>query len=328
MNNSTGVTPRVTLGWGPLELLNLAIALLGTLLNGGMILHLIFRKSTHTPFTVYLINLLLSNLVKTAGTSLANALLYVSPVFHYSHAACDFYMMTSYFSMAGMIHTHVLISCNRLWAVTYPHAYRTRHTTPVAVAACAGMWLYLAIMLLPQLIRDSLYFRWPMELYNRCLLNIDAQRFLITTMQLVVYVLPEMFVLVTFPLIWRKRKLTAQRVAPTVTGKTVSKAVSRADTDSDGESLAPAAGTSGGSGKRRTRSMTVFVMLMVSMFICWTPLLLPTFVACFVDFKSSAYFRVTTLLFTAEAIIDPVLFALVFVDGVWRRVSRMFRFVS
>ncbi|XP_055340347.1 chemerin-like receptor 1 [Paramacrobiotus metropolitanus] len=290
--------------WGIIEIFNTLTAITGGLLNTAVLITLVTNRASFTPFTIYLINLLIANFIETACAKLLNALLAVSPQCR-THSVCDFYLFTSYLAMAGMINSHLIISFNRLWAVIFPHHYKIHHSKVMAVAICGVMWIYIFATVMPQLIRDSLYFREAYTVHGRCKLNNDAQPVLYLATLLIVYIIPEVVILLTFPVIWHKRQRHRKVLHMTLSTQPTTVASEVTGGRTTGNNRAE-------SSRAQKKSMQVLVILMVSMVICWTPVMGATLVACFMDFKNRNYFNVATCLFAVEAVTDPILFGLVF----------------
>ncbi|XP_055340346.1 D(1) dopamine receptor-like [Paramacrobiotus metropolitanus] len=303
LSTSQGDAPP---NWGIVEMCNVVTAVIGGLLNTSVFISLAVSRVISVPFTIYLLNLLIANFLETACAKLVNALLVVCLPCR-THALCDLYLFSNYLAMAGMINTHLLISFNRLWAVTFPHSYRIHHSRKIAICICVAMWFYILSTVLPQLIRDSIYFRIPFSRHGRCMLNNDAQPILYFVTLMVVYIIPEVVILLTFPVIWRKRKRYKKVVQLNLSAQQVNtKEIENTGTRITALSRSPE------SSKSQRKSMQVLVILMVSMIICWTPVMGATVATCFVDFKNRIYFGVTTFLFALEAITDPILFGVIF----------------
>ncbi|XP_055340350.1 G-protein coupled receptor 183-like [Paramacrobiotus metropolitanus] len=298
---------------GIVELFNLFTAVIGGLLNTAVLITFVTNRASFTPFTIYLINLLIANFIETACAKLCSFLSFICPQCR-THSVCDLCLFSSYLAMAGMINSHLIISFNRLWAVIHPHHYKIHHTKVMAGGICAVMWMYIIATVLPQLVRDSLYFREPFAAYGRCKLKLNAQPVLYLATLLVVYIIPEVVILLTFPVIWHKRQRHR---------KILHRTLSQPPTNS------ASAGTGGRttvnnhteSSRSQKKSMQVLVILMISMVICWTPLLGATLAANFIDFTNKNFFNVATCLFAVEAVTDPILFGLVFNQHVFKNLK-------
>lgn len=290
--------------WTALEVVNLIIAVSGAVLNSLILFLFLTKKCLQTPFTVYLMNLLLANFMNTGFAKLTSALIFLSRTVRSSPFACTFYLITNYISSAAITNTHVIITANRVWAVTFPYSYKTRHTKTMAIWVCVILWIYVISMLSPQLVMDGLFYRFPIDLYGRCLLNAHAQGTLVAAMLIFMYLLPEILNFASFPWVFYKRKRVVKRIAGT------SMSGSGTSTDKGHRHVVSSKmGT-----EHRAYTYSVYFMLMISTFVCWTPLLGGTLVGCFVDFKNEAFFKIAVLLFAAEAVVDPLLFTVAFKD--------------
>ncbi|XP_055340348.1 G-protein coupled receptor 183-like [Paramacrobiotus metropolitanus] len=306
VNNSSLLIPfaSVPLQWGIVEIFNMLTAITGGFLNTAVLITFVTHRAFFTPFTIYLINLLIANFIETACAKLFNVLFSVCPQCR-THSACDFYLFTSYLAMAGMINSHLIISFNRLWAVVFPHHYKMHHSKVVAGGICVVMWMYIFATVMPQSILDSVSFRIPFAKYGRCMLNSDAQPVLCLATLLTVYIIPEVIILLTFPVIWHKR----QRHRKVLQMKLSKQSTNIASDITGGRTTGNIRAESS---RAQKKSMQVLVVLMVSMVVCWATVMGTTLVACFMDFKNRNYFNVATCLFAVEAVTDPILFGLVF----------------
>lgn len=66
----------------------------------------------------------------------------------------------------GAMITHLLISLNRIWAVTFPLSYRHTQATKMAFLFCAPLWTYAHVVVLPEMIPKILAIRNPLEIYG------------------------------------------------------------------------------------------------------------------------------------------------------------------
>lgn len=174
-SNNTGTNadpPR----WNYSSILSVIITVCGILTNTTVLAVFVKKRNTLvTPFSIYLINLLLSNLSNLI-------LFYPLDVIQQAYGkgwflgntVCTVYVYGFVVLNATMGTSHLLIILNRLWAVTFPISYRARHTKSFAFKVCLGMWMYLHATHISGVILDTLYYRIPLDV-GGCQLNIDAQ---------------------------------------------------------------------------------------------------------------------------------------------------------
>lgn len=93
-----------------------SVVITSFILNGAVIILIIGYRHLHTPFNVYVVNLLLGNFLYSflhSPAEIANSLYSVWP---FSEAYCRFYLYMSYVFEAGIQQCHALITLNRMWA--------------------------------------------------------------------------------------------------------------------------------------------------------------------------------------------------------------------
>ncbi|XP_055348552.1 alpha-2B adrenergic receptor-like [Paramacrobiotus metropolitanus] len=129
---STPVQPH----WTPL-LTGQAVVLGFSLLSNIIVLIEFIRiPSRITPFTVYLIILLIINLFFLSVVPLTELMNQLYGGWWMGRAVCNIHNYTSAIGSASQICIHICISISRLWAVHYPMAYRINHTRKVALLMC------------------------------------------------------------------------------------------------------------------------------------------------------------------------------------------------
>lgn len=48
-----------------------------------------------------------------------------------------------------IMHSHLLIAINRMWAVIFPMHYRRHHSRRMAICQCVATWVYVSAYMLP-----------------------------------------------------------------------------------------------------------------------------------------------------------------------------------
>ncbi|XP_055353306.1 uncharacterized protein LOC129599178 [Paramacrobiotus metropolitanus] len=132
------------------------------ILNCGVLILLIKEKALRTPFNVYVIVLLCSNILYVG---INNITMIMTPVGHWwiGDGACTVQLYCRYIVITVITHSHVLISINRAWALYWPVSYKNNHTSTVAWLLCFGMVVYVHVCQLPGLVMDALYYRMPVQ---------------------------------------------------------------------------------------------------------------------------------------------------------------------
>lgn len=172
-------------------------------LNGFTLFMFIRKESLRTPFGVYLMFLLSYNMV---FSFMQNPLDVINNLFSHwilNSQWCSLYIYATYFVTAGSMHTHVLVTLNRVWAVNFASKLQTKKA---AVFLCVCMFVYVHVILLPGFVLDAMYYRTPSS-SGSCYLNTDAQQGWSITVQFVIYIVPEVIMLVAYPFIWYGRRV-------------------------------------------------------------------------------------------------------------------------
>ncbi|XP_055340771.1 kiSS-1 receptor-like [Paramacrobiotus metropolitanus] len=262
------------------------------LLNFGVLIILFVEKHLRTPFNVYIIVLLSSNILYVG---LNNILMVLAPHGHWwiGGQACTLRIYCRYIVVTITIHSHVLISINRAWALFWPISYRHHHTTTVAWLLSLGMVMYVHVCQLPALILDGLYYRVSTE--KDCRFNSKAQNAWATFSTVWVFDMPKVFILVCYPfLLW---KFIHVRRRPVPADKRV------ADARRSMDLL-----------KRRDTVVRPFVLLTMftaSAAVCWIPIMVYYILADLVaSYKSDTLETALILLYSIQPVLDPVFFCL------------------
>lgn len=117
------------------------------------------NMTLNRPFSVYQIFLLSLNLVYAIVQNPLDILNSIFPVWWLGSPACSTYLYATYVIAACVIHSHVLITLNRLWAVAFPIHYRHHHSRIVAVGLCMGTLIYVHICMAPGWLMDMVIHR-------------------------------------------------------------------------------------------------------------------------------------------------------------------------
>ncbi|XP_055349535.1 cannabinoid receptor type 1B-like [Paramacrobiotus metropolitanus] len=218
-----------------------------------------------------------------------------------------------------MMQSHVLITTNRIWAVSFPLFYQRHHSTKTALLLCVGMWIIFCLFLLPGLLVDATI-RNTADNVN-CLMTTEGhplQEKWSMAIEFLLYILPVFIILFAYPVIcWKRHQRHKARmvIRPRLnTGEgavvpSLAKA-SRRDS-SDGIS------TADNSPQQRTstsKSFTVLTLLTVAVVICWTPLVSFFTISLFAKRYIAELYEVGQILWALEPALDPVLFSIALKD--------------
>ncbi|GAV01046.1 hypothetical protein RvY_11817 [Ramazzottius varieornatus] len=119
----------------------------------------VVNKHLRTPFNMYLINLLVSDLAQSLLDLPFTTMGGFLPIWPLGRKACSFSLYGKWVYSAVVRNTHSLISFNRIWALFFPIHYKQYHSKATAIWLCVATWVYVHLWLLPGLIPDDLYYR-------------------------------------------------------------------------------------------------------------------------------------------------------------------------
>ncbi|XP_055356062.1 somatostatin receptor type 2-like [Paramacrobiotus metropolitanus] len=196
MSSNVSNTSTVEL-YGPVIAVGV-FAVVKLALNGCLLFFFLKSRSLRTPFTVYLINLLLSNILVT----LADPFFMMESWQVRWFFTSILFNMKIYFDHVGSaldLHAHLLITLNRMWALTFPLNYRNYHSTQIAVVICLTMGTYCHVLLSPLLLQDLLYYRPNMQTATECEVVSSAQPVLRRFLKIWINNVPVLIILAAYP---------------------------------------------------------------------------------------------------------------------------------
>lgn len=183
--------------WTATPIILLIAFTFGCLSNGILLLLFIEHRALRTPFNIYLINLLIANLAYLCVQNSMDIPFNLYSTWFMGNYACTVYIYGSFVLEAGIMHAHQLIAINRIWAIVYPVSYRSHHSVRTALLLCVGMWVSLHLVIAPGLVADAMYYRLPVE-SNGCDINAAAQPIWNSAVLLLIYIPPQVVMLVGF----------------------------------------------------------------------------------------------------------------------------------
>ena len=143
--------------WSYLPVFGIIVLIAAFLTNSTLLLTLLRNPQLRTPFTVYIINLLISNTINTLFPQIFDIVSMVRPWPALGWGFCEAYLYTSYIVHAAVYNSHFFIALNRIWAVVSPMTYRHYHTKQKAIIVSIALWIYIHMVNLPGFIRDHVY---------------------------------------------------------------------------------------------------------------------------------------------------------------------------
>ncbi|GAU91571.1 hypothetical protein RvY_03799 [Ramazzottius varieornatus] len=295
----------------------------GTVFSNAIFLLVYWRNSSsslHTPFNVYVSNLAISDFVISIFTTPGNFALFALNRWPFSSAFCTLHLYVYWNWYTTSLQYHMLISLNRLWAICFPHHYRTHHTKRLAVSLCTATCLYAHVWTLIGLIPDALYYRTENE--RECSVNVELQPLWSALYLFTLYTFPEVVVIVVYPVIsWKvaqRRKVKARN-----NPKSALSASGPGGTAAEGpvRQSVPVSqqghlrGESRLSGPR-TSHFKVLTYLVMANVIFWTPNGTYFVLASTMNFSNFSYYTFTLVLLSISPLITPLTYPLASKD--WR----------
>ncbi|XP_055332281.1 histamine H1 receptor-like [Paramacrobiotus metropolitanus] len=235
-------------------------------------------------------------------------------------ALCTFLFYTIYTSSAAIVHAHLLITINRLWAITQPVSYKKYHNTAIAVTLCVFMLLYFHVQPLYGVVMDGVSHRMPTST-GQCLINMEAQWAWGTATELVNFTFPIIFMVGcnVFLLYRRKRRFNARI---TITTYNTNTKTMSSHTEHNSSNM-PVVGTKKPP-KEPKRTLVLLVCLTLSVVICWTPgVSLFTITLLFNVKLPYLWLQIGGMMFSAQSVVDPIIIILN-MDKLQKRISWTF----
>ncbi|GAV06035.1 hypothetical protein RvY_16074 [Ramazzottius varieornatus] len=307
--------------WTAMPICYLVIMIIATISNG-VVLY-VFARHPHlrTAFNVYIINLSMANLIETFMMMPLNIATYLRSHWWLGSTACSVFIY-GLSLQAVAINSHLLITINRMWAVSAPVSYRTYHRKKVSICLCIFIWLYVHVVHTPGYVIDAVYYRPPVEI--GCFVNGMMQYGWFHAMQFCLFKIPVLAIICCYPYVAYKslKARTFRSVHPT----TVS-----AMTGSDTRAVkGPTSGHHDGMGltadvaqdmlvvlhnrraesSRRRGAFLLLSVMTLSMLVFWTPSAVYYTVVSFGHVNWPAVEQAANIMCLLETIADPICFTL------------------
>ncbi|XP_055344563.1 neuropeptide FF receptor 1-like [Paramacrobiotus metropolitanus] len=267
----------------------LAINAITLLLNIGVLVPFVVCRHLRSCFAVYIITLLLANVVFCLTNNWMVIVDQTTPRWPLSEAACTLHMYTSWVFEGVTMHVHVLITLNRIWAVYFPHSYRSKHTVRAALLMVLLMFAYVHVVALPGVVLDAINHRTS----EFCSLNTNELPLWTAVVMIVIYLGPIGFMGGAYPfLLMRYQHRRRVSIGPSLQRQWR-------------QSL-----SEGHFNYRTTdhrRGFLVLTAMTISVVVCWTPLQAYFTVAVFINVDLPLLRQVAYGLYSVQGALDPVL---------------------
>ncbi|XP_055332282.1 histamine H1 receptor-like [Paramacrobiotus metropolitanus] len=309
MNNSTAAD--ITKSWTFVPIMDTLILVAALLFNGGLLILFIVNRNLHTPFSVYLFNLILMTFIYIATQGPINILYSLYSKWWMGDALCTFLFYTIFPSSVATVHAHLLITVNRLWAITRPVSYKKYHNTAVAIRLCICMFLYCHVLPLYGVVMDGLYYKIPTST-GQCLINMSALWAWATATELLNYNFPIIFMVgCNAFLLYRRKKRFNARITTTTANTNTKTMSSHPENNSSNMPTMDMKKPP----KEPKRTLVLLVCLTLSVVICWTPgVSFFTIQLVFNVELPYVWLQIGAMMFSAQSVVDPIVLALSFKD--------------
>ncbi|OQV11952.1 hypothetical protein BV898_13747 [Hypsibius exemplaris] len=292
----------------------------------------ILRSHLRTSFNIYLMNLATANFLYALIQNPPDVINHLYNGWFLGSFYCSVLIFGLYIFEAGIRNCHILISLNRIWAVFWPHSYRTYHKKRVACLLCLAGWVEVQFIILPGYILDAMYYR-STAIGASCGLNAMAQWEWSVAIQFTVYNMGLYLMWISYPIIWYKRRQRQRnQIVPSrqpaqssqgtgarsVRSVRTNQDATDNDTVDDEEETAKTTRSGNQSGplakKTSSKAFTILTVLTISVTVCWTPILCYYTITLWMPVNNPILLEVGTVLFALQSVLDPVLFIIALPD--------------
>ncbi|OQV14867.1 hypothetical protein BV898_10899 [Hypsibius exemplaris] len=311
---------NVSISWSVAPVISLVTLTVGVTGNGGLIVLFIHDRATLiTPFNVYVLNLMVANLLHLINVYPLDVIVGLySGTWVLGRSACAFFLYGVWLPGCASSVAHSLIAVNRIWAVIFPHSYRTQHGMRAAVMVCLSMWAIIYSVTLPWLVLDQVLYRIPVENGPaECSVNQSAQFAYSMVIEFTLFNFPLIATVLALPVIlyatWRNRRLNARRVGNTISRgghplRTLAQSATDAEHEPNSSAVVPSVKRIA---RPKSNATLLLVLLTVSLMVTYVPTSAIYTAAAFLpDYDWTEAYLETAVTAPFQPAIDPILFAL------------------
>ena len=321
--NTSAVVEQPFKPWTASTALSVAIFFIAFCFNAFVLFLFARNANLRTPFTTYIINLLVVNLFTQMFQQRLTIVSHLYSFPYLGHTFCSAFLYGSYVIHSIVYNAHFLITLNRIWAVTSPVTYRHHNSQTSAVICCVFCWVFIHIIMLSGVVSNELYYTVPLE--RGCFIEKSPLRTWFIVEQLLLYNIALSFLILAYPvicfaqirrLIRRNRLVEISRGSENnITG------IQLAIRGSSGPPQVLERARVVGSRKRSLNAFLLLTVLTFSNCAFLMPLTVAYNISTFVlardewtRFSVPQLYVITTLLFYVQAVVDPILFTLALAD--------------
>ena len=312
--NTIMITNRSDIPWSIRSYYIITLCVLVVIANATVLAaYLKSRTLRNTTFSYYLMFLLGTNIFQSAIQQPIELTMVIYRSRIISQFMCGPLLYVTYFSYALLMQCQVLITSNRVWAVTFPYSYKVYHSKRVAVVLCTCSVLFVNAVVLPGFIFDRLYYH---VLDGACTFALVKNSYQIeawgAACEILLYISPAFIIVLAYPwIVWKRqqqlRKMAGNKLFPTsaTDGAAINKNPETSRTDSRLRREVPTQQVG-----KTSQSFRVYSMITAVVALCWTPTI------CYHGLTKFAYVDVKGLRDVAgyfwglQPLLDPIFFAL------------------
>ncbi|XP_055349770.1 rhodopsin-like [Paramacrobiotus metropolitanus] len=154
-SNITVPGPLVVASAPAIGMCRIGILISSFILNFTVLSVYILRPKMRTPFAVYIISLLISNILDLLlyfPFMIANNIGTDTNHFVFGETGCSVFGYGVSISRAFCLCSHALITLNRIWAMTFPISYKNLHGYRFAVMLCSGVFIAIHALMIQGLV--------------------------------------------------------------------------------------------------------------------------------------------------------------------------------
>ncbi|XP_055349833.1 rhodopsin-like [Paramacrobiotus metropolitanus] len=250
-NSTTSSTAIVVAAVPVLGIIRIAILISSFILNAIVLSVYLMRPKLRTPFCIYIICLLSSNILELLllfPFTIANDLGTNANRFVLGKIGCSVYGYGVSITRSCCLCSHALITINRIWAMTFPISYKNVHSSRFAAILCICVILALHAIMIQGLVLSERTRPRPVEKWG-CWYQVRTGSIATSVGFHSFFTLPVVIV-ATYPYLFCKYLKARKQVMA-----------------QDGKSVAPA-------DAKASRTFGVVTMLSLCTIVCWLPELL------------------------------------------------------
>ncbi|XP_055349772.1 rhodopsin-like [Paramacrobiotus metropolitanus] len=283
-NNSTTSTAFVAASVPAIGICRIFILITSFILNSIVFTVYVTQSKIRTPFSVYIISLVVSNILDVIlffPFMIANNLGTSDNHFIFGEPGCVVYGYGIAIIRSCCLCSHALITLNRIWAMTFPISYKNIHGFRFAICVCIFVLIAVHSVMVPGVILNEKFRPRPVKTYG-CWYQVHAES-TISSIGIVLFYIFPLIILSSYPYLFFKYLQTKKRI------------------------MAQDARTGVLSENKASRTFGIVTLLSFCTIVCWLPEELVTFLMMATWSKGSVRaYPIVSLLSSFQVLLDPL----------------------